>query len=91
MRLQRSSPWLKSIQRTLCSPTRGSRRAILAVEAMEGRLSLSAVPYLPAVQKMSADFNPQPDPPVSPVHLGKQAAIIAIAPVQSRPIEDPNL
>jgi hypothetical protein len=91
MQFQASRPWFKSIRRTLRSPARGSRRSAPCVETMEGRLSLSAVPYLPAVQKMSADFNPQPDPPVSPVHLGKQAAIIAIAPVQSRPIEDPNL
>jgi hypothetical protein len=78
MRLQLSRPWLKSIRHTPCSPTRGSRRAILAVEAMEGRLSLSAVTYLPAVQTLSVHFNPQPDPPALPVQLGKQPAIIAI-------------
>ncbi len=90
MRLQRSTPWLKSIQRTPCSPTRGSRRAILAVEQMEGRLSLSALPLLPAVQRLSAHFNPQPDPPSLPVHLGKQPAIIGLHHVQPRPYSDPN-
>jgi hypothetical protein len=90
MRFQKSSPWVKSIQRTPCSPARGSRRAILAVEPMEGRLSLSAMPLLPAVQKPSAQFNPQPDPPTKPVHLSKQPAIIALCPSDPRPYEDPN-
>jgi hypothetical protein len=91
MRFQESRPWLRSIHRTPCSPTRGSRRAILCVEAMEGRLSLSAVPHIPAVQTLSVHFNPQPDPPSLPVHLSKQPAIIAICPSDPRPYKDPNL
>jgi hypothetical protein len=115
MQFQKSRPWLDSIRRTLCSPARGSRRAVLCVEMMESRLSLSALPNVPAVQTMSAHFNPQPDPPTMPVHLSKQPAIIAIMrptfgvaidpgvhvsnqhsiiaihPVQPRPIEGPNI
>jgi hypothetical protein len=90
MRLQESRTWLESIRHTPCSPTRGSRRAILAVEPMEGRLSLSALPHVPAVQRLSVHFNPQPDPPALPVHLSKQPAIIAILTAQPRPVEDPN-
>ena len=85
MQFQESKPWFNSIRRTSSSPTRGSRRAILCFETMEGRLSLSAMPLLPAVQKPSVYFNPQPDPPTAPVHLGKQPAIIAICPSDPRP------
>jgi hypothetical protein len=101
MQFQKSKPWFNSICRTVSSPIRGNRRVILCVETMEGRLSLSAMPLLPAVQKPSVHFNPQPDPPTLPVHLSKepeiiihlskQPAIIAVCPSDPRPIEDPNL
>jgi hypothetical protein len=103
MQFQESRPGLDSIRRTPCSPARGSRRAVLCVEMMEARLSLSALPNVPAVQTMSAHFNPQPDPPTMPVHFSTQHSIIAIHPVQPlhsiiaihpvqpRPVEDPNL
>jgi hypothetical protein len=76
MQFRESKQWFNSLRRTSSSPTRGNRRAILCVETMEGRLSLSAMPLLPAVQRQSAHFNPQPDPPTTPVHLSKQPAII---------------
>jgi hypothetical protein len=85
MQFQESRLWLKSIRRTASASTRGNRRAILCVETMEGRLSLSAMPLLPAVQKPSVHFNPQPDPPSLPVHLGKQPAIIGLCPSDPRP------
>jgi hypothetical protein len=80
MQFQTSKPWFTSIRRTSSSPTRGNQRAVLCVETMEGRLSLSAMPLVPAVQKPSAHFNPQPDPPSLPVQLSKQHAIIGLAP-----------
>jgi hypothetical protein len=82
MQFQKSRPWLKSVRRMISSPARGSRRAVLCVETMEARLSLSALPNVPAVQTMSAHFNPQPDPPTMPVQLSQQHSIIAIHPVQ---------
>jgi hypothetical protein len=69
MQFQESKPWINSIRRMSSSPTRGNRRAILCVETMEGRLSLSAMPLLPAVQM-----------PLLPAVQKPQPAIIAICP-----------
>jgi len=52
------------------------------VEAMEGRVSLSA---LPAVQRAIAAFNPQPDPPGRSALPAVQRAIAAFNPQPDPP------